>query len=290
MTGATPGARLRELIRAPGLLVMPGVFDPLSARLAERAGFDAVQCTGLGIAATALGVPDYSIVSLSDMLARTRVIAASVKVPVMADADTGFGNAVNAFYTAELMAGTGAAGLNIEDQVMPKRCGHLDGKELVTQAEMSAKIRACRDAVAGVDFVINARTDALASEGVEGAIRRANAYFAAGADMVYVDAVGTLEQCRALAEGLDGPLGVSMVEGGRTDPSLKFADLEAAGVARVSLSLSLLLGAVHGMQAVLDAIRENGGIGGNAGLVAGFDEIHELSGMGRVRELEKRFL
>lgn len=269
---------------------MPGVFDPVSARVAELAGFDAVQCTGLGIAATALGVPDYSIISLSDMVERTRVIAGAVSIPVMADADTGFGNAVNAYYTTKYLAGAGAAGLNIEDQIMPKRCGHLDGKELVESSEMTGKIKACRAAVEGHDFIVNARTDSLAVEGIEGAIRRGNAYFAAGADMVYVDAVSTLEECRALAAGLDGPLGVSMVEGGRTDRSILFEDLQAAGVARVSLSLSLLLASVRGMQNVLERIKQNRGIGGNADLVAGFDEIHDIAGMPLVRELEEKFL
>uniref|UniRef100_UPI003B5230DF isocitrate lyase/PEP mutase family protein n=1 Tax=Roseovarius indicus TaxID=540747 RepID=UPI003B5230DF len=286
----TNGARLKELIHAPDLLVMPGVYDPVSARVAELAGFDAVQCTGLGIAATTLGVPDYSIVSLSEMVERTRVIANAVSIPVMADADTGFGNAVNAFYTTEFLAKAGAAGLNIEDQVMPKRCGHLGGKELIETDEMTAKIAACRAAVEARDFVINARTDALAVEGIDGAIERANAYFAAGADMVYVDAVSTLKECTVLAKELEGPLGVSMVEGGRTDPSLVFEDLQEAGVARVSLSLSLLLAAVRGMQNVLGSIKKNRGIGGNADLVAKFDEIHEIAGMGRVLELEKRFL
>lgn len=284
------GARLKELIHAPKLLIMPGVYDPISARVAELAGFDALQCTGLGIAATALGVPDYSIISLSDMVERTRVIVNAVSVPVMADADTGFGNAVNAYYTARYLADAGAAGLNIEDQVMPKRCGHLDGKELIESSEMAGKIKACRAALEGRDFIVNARTDALAVEGIDGAIRRGNTYFAAGADMVYVDAVSTLNECRSLAEGLDGPLGVSMVEGGRTDPSLLFEDLQAAGVARVSLSLSLLLASVRGMQNVLRSIKQNRGIGGNADLVAQFDEIHEIVGMPLVRKLEEKFL
>ena len=286
----TPAARLRELILSSKLLVTPAAFDPISAKLVEQAGFEAVQATGLGITATTLGLPDYSLISMADMADRTRHMASAVSIPLMADADAGFGNAVNAYYTAQAFERTGAAGLNIEDQVMPKRCGHLAGKQLVSKEEMADKIRAVREGLKDPDFVINARTDALAIEGVEGAIRRGNAYLEAGATMIYVDAIETLDQIRQIRGALDGPLGISMVEGGRTDRSITFSSLQDAGVARVSLSLTLLMASIRAMQEVLAAVRRNDGISGYEEKLLGFDELHALVGMADVRRLEKSFV
>jgi methylisocitrate lyase len=282
--------RLRRLIEAPELLVMPGVYDPISVKLVERAGFAAAQCSGMGISASLLGLPDVSIVSMREMVDRTARIVEATQLPVMADADTGFGNAVNAYFAAQAFERAGAAGLNIEDQVLPKRCGHLAGKELISTEEMVLKIRAVRAALNDPDFVINARTDALAVEGTEAAVNRANAYLAAGATMAYVDAVGSLEEIRTLARGIKGPLGVSMVEGGRTAKGLRFSDLQEAGVARVSLSLSTLFAAVAGIERVLAAIKANGHLSGHDDLVAGFDDVHNMLGMGEVRDLERQFL
>jgi len=282
--------RLRRLIHAPELLVMPGVYDPITARLVERAGFDAVQCSGMGISASLVGMPDVSVISMREMVDRTARIVESTRLPVMADADTGFGNAVNAYFAAQAFERAGAAGMNIEDQVLPKRCGHLSGKELISTEEMVLKIRAVRSALADPDFVINARTDSLAIEGPSGAIERANAYLAAGATMAYVDAVGSLEEIRTLARGIRGPLGVSMVEGGKTAKGITFRQLQEAGVARVSLSLSTLLAAVAGVERVLATIRQNGHISGHDDLIAKFADVHELLGMNEVRELERQFL
>jgi len=282
--------RLRRLIEAPELLVMPGVYDPISAKLVERAGFEAAQCSGMGISASLLGLPDVSIISMREMVDRTARIVESTRLPVMADADTGFGNAINAYFAAEAFERAGAAGLNIEDQVLPKRCGHLAGKELIPTEEMVLKIRAVRSGLKDPDFVINARTDALALEGIDGAVARANAYLAAGATMAYVDAVGSLDEIRALAKGIRGPLGISMVEGGRTAKGIRFSDLQDAGVARVSLSLSTLFAAVSGIERVLAAIKANGHISGHDAMVAGFEDVHDMLGMSRVRELERQFL
>lgn len=282
--------RLKRLIEADELLVMPAAFDPLSARIIESAGFPAVQCTGLGISVTTLGMPDYSVLGMTDMVERTRRIVEAVDAPVMADADTGFGNAVNVTFAARAFERCGAAGFNLEDQVAPKRCGHLPGKELVSTGEMALKVAAARHALVDPDFVINARTDALAVEGVAGAIARGNAYLAAGATMIYVDAVESLDQIRAIKAGLLGPLGVSMVEGGRTAATLSFADLQAAGVARVSLSLTVLLASVHAMRRVLQAVRTSGGISGYEDQVADFGEFQRFIGMDEVFALERRFL
>jgi 2-methylisocitrate lyase-like PEP mutase family enzyme len=282
--------RLRQLIEAPELLIMPGTFDPISAKLIEQAGFQAIQCSGLALAASHLGKPDVSIISMREMVERTYHVAHAVDIPVMGDGDTGFGNAVNAHYTAQEFERSGAAGVNLEDQVMPKRCGHLRGKEVVPLEEMVLKIRAARDALLDPDFVINARTDALAVHGVAEVVRRGNAYLEAGATMIFADGVGSRDQIRALVSGIHGPVGINMVEGGRTPSDLTFTELQALGVARVSLPLTTFLAAIRGIQNVLRAVRAADGIRGYEGLVAGFEEMHELIGMGKVYELEQKYL
>lgn len=282
--------KLRKLIEDPELLVMPGAYDSISAKLIERVGFKAVQCTGLGISASLLGKPDVSIISMREMVDRTYHIAHAVDIPVMGDGDTGFGNAVNVHYTVQEFERVGAAGVNLEDQVMPKRCGHLAGKEVVSLEEMVLKLRAARGALTDPDFVINARTDSLAIGGIDEAVRRANAYLEAGATMVFVDGTGSREQIGALVEGIKGPVGVNMVEGGKTPASLTFAELQEMGVARVSLPLTTLYAAIAGIRYVLEKVKKNGGIQGYEDRIAGFEETHELIGMGEVYELEQRYL
>jgi len=282
--------RLRQLIEDPRLLVMPGAFDPLSARVVEQAGFDAVQCTGLGISASHLGLPDVSLLAMSDMVSRTMRIAAAVDIPVMADGDTGFGNAVNVHFAVREFERAGAAGVNLEDQVLPKRCGHLEGKEVIPTAEAALKIAAARDAATDPDFVINARTDALAVSGLDDTIVRANAYLAAGANMVFIDGAHSLDVITRAVKAIQGPVAVNMVEGGKTPRDLGFEDLERAGVARVSLPLTTIYAAVAGMRRALEAVRANRGCRGYDHLLADFDELHALIGMDTVYDLECRFV
>lgn len=281
--------RLRALIERPEILVMPGAYDCLSAKLIEEAGFEAVQCTGLGIVAAHLGLPDVSVLSMTDMAARTAAIVRATDLPVMADGDTGFGNAVNTFLTVKAFEDAGAAGINIEDQVMPKRCGHLDGKEVVPLEEMAGKIRAAAEARRDPAFVINARTDALAVQGVEETVRRGNAYLAAGATMVFVDGVHERAAIAELTERIDGPVAVNMVEGGKTPKDLTFADLEAMGVARVSLPVTLVLSALGGMARALGEVRRAGALPDET-FVHPFKELHRLIGMDEVYALERRFM
>jgi methylisocitrate lyase len=282
--------RLRRLIEAPELLVMPGAYDPISATLVERAGFAAVQCSGLGITATHLGLPDVSVASMREMADRTYHIAHAVDIPVMADGDTGFGNAVNTYYAAREFARAGAAGVNLEDQVMPKRCGHLEGKEVVPAEEMALKLAAAREAVADPDFVINARTDTLATHGIDEAVRRGNIYLDAGATMVFADGVGSREEIRTLVGGIRGPVAINLVPGGKSPRGLTFREIQEMGVARVSLPLVTFLGAVQGMKAVLRKAVEDGGLDGCEALMAGFEEAHDLVGMTEVHRLERTYL
>ncbi|MFF3002289.1 oxaloacetate decarboxylase [Kitasatospora sp. NPDC057940] len=283
-------AKLKELILSRELLVMPGAFDPVSAKLAEQAGFTALQCTGAGICGVHLGRPDYSMVSMDDMAACTARIVDAVSVPVMGDGDTGFGNAVNTHYTVRAFERAGAAGVNLEDQVVPKRCGHLDGKQLVDLDEATAKIRAAADARHDPDFVINARTDALAPEGMAGVIRRGNAYLAAGATMVFVEGVTSREEIRAAVRGIRGPVAVNVIEGGKSPQRLTFTELQELGVARVSLPAVLLLAAMGGMRTALRRIREDDGTADLGDLLVPFREAHDLMGMREVEELEERYL
>ena len=281
--------RLRRLVEQPGMLVMPGVYDPVSAKLAEQAGFDAAQCSGAGISAVVLGRPDYSMLAMSDMVAATARIAEAVDIPVMGDGDTGFGNAVNTWYAVQAFERAGAAGVNIEDQVMPKRCGHLDGKEVVSLEEGVAKIRAAAEARIDPDFVVNARTDALATHGVDEVIRRGNAYLAAGASMIFVEGATTLEVIAAAVRGIGGPVGVNIVHGGKS-AALDLPELARLGVARVSLPGIVFQAAVQAMATVLATVKNTGSVAGIADQLYGFHDLHALVGMADVARLEQRFL
>lgn len=293
MSGGAPrsaAARLRELILSPRLLVMPGAYDPLTARLVEEAGFDAVQCSGYGISVAHLGLPDYGFLGLRDMVDRTARIVEAVRVPVMADGDTGFGNAVNAWHAVRAFEAVGAAGVNIEDQVAPKRCGHLDGKQLLPLDEAVAKVRACAQARRDPDFVINARTDALAVGGVDEVIRRGNAYLEAGATMIFVDGLDSVDVARRVVQAVDGPVAINAVEGGRTPSGFDFAQMEALGIARVSLPGTTMFAAVRAIREVLAEVRARGGISGYEDRIVRFDEIQALLGMTDLLALERRFL
>ena len=282
--------RLKQLIHAPELLVMPGAYDALSARLIQEAGFAAVQCTGFGISVSHLGLPDYSFLSMSDMLAVTRTIVEAVDLPVMADGDTGFGNAVNAWYAVRAFERIGCAGVNIEDQVLPKRCGHLDGKQIVPIDEAVAKVRACAEARTDADFVINARTDALAIGGIDEVIRRGNAYLEAGATMIFIDGMSDKALAREAVQGIRGPVAINVVEGGKSPGRFTFDEMQAMGIARVSLPGTLMLAAIQGMRDALAAVKANGYAGGPGAPLADFKALQALAGFGEVFELEKRFL
>lgn len=269
---------------------MPGAYDPLTARLVQEAGFDAVQCSGYGISVAHLGLPDYGFIGMREMVDRTARIVEAVQIPVMADGDTGFGNAVNAYHAVRAFERAGAAGVNIEDQAIPKRCGHLDGKHLLAFADAVAKIRACADARIDPDFVINARTDALATGGVDEVLRRGNAYLEAGATMVFVEGLDSSESARRIVAGMNGPVAINAVEGGKTPRDFSFAQMEAMGIARVSLPGTTMFAAIHGIRHVLRAVRENGGVSGYEDRIASFGEMNALVGMPEMLELERRYL
>ena len=280
--------RLKTLIEAPKLLVMPGAYDALSAMLIEDAGFDAVQGSGFGLAASHLGLPDIGILGFREMLDRTRVMAGAVTIPLMADGDTGFGDAATTWHVVREFEAAGAAGINLEDQVMPKRCGHFTGKAVIPMEEMVGKVRAAADARRDKDFVINARTDALQPLSVDEAIRRGNAYAEAGATLIFVDGIETRDEVRRVIAEIDAPVSINMVEGGRT-PLFTFDELEKLGAARVSCPVTTILAAMKGVQQALASLRTTGAPGANPDLLAGFTEIKDRLGASRFEALGDRF-
>lgn len=280
--------RLKQLIQSPKLLIMPGAYDALSAMLIEDAGFDAVQGSGFGLAASHLGLPDIGILSFREMLDRTRIIAAAVDIPVMADGDTGFGDAATAWHVVQEFEAAGAAGINLEDQIMPKRCGHFTGKAVISMEEMVGKIRAAADARRDADFVINARTDALQPLGVDEAIKRANAYAKAGATLIFVDGIETRDEVKRVIAEINAPVSINMVEGGRT-PMFTFDELEELGAARVSCPVTTILAAMKGVQQALKSLKETGAPGSDASLLAGFGEIKDRLGASRFDQLGRKF-
>jgi 2-methylisocitrate lyase-like PEP mutase family enzyme len=237
----TTASQLRQLLQRPEIVVAPGVYDGLSARLGEQAGFAAVYMTGAGTAA-ARGYPDYGLLTMTEMVENAASIARSVTVPLIADADTGYGNELNVTRTVREYEGRGVAAIHIEDQVAPKRCGHLEGKEVVNREEFVSKIRAALAARRDPDFLIIARTDARAVVDLDEAIARANAALAAGADMAFVEATQTLEEAAAVPRRVKGPCLLNVVPGGKT-PALGMADGQAMGY-RLAIVPGILLKAV----------------------------------------------
>jgi 2-methylisocitrate lyase-like PEP mutase family enzyme len=223
----TQAARFRELLRQDGMVVAPGAYDCITARLIERAGFDAVYMTGAGTAAT-LGYPDFGLVTMSEMVANAGRIAAAVGLPVVADADTGYGNELNVVRTVREYETVGVAGIHIEDQGFPKKCGHLDDKEIVPREDWLAKIRAAAASRGSPDFLVIARTDARAVAGFDEAIARANMAIAAGADMAFVEAPQTVEEVAAVPRLVNGPCLLNVVRGGKT-PEIDLRDAGAMG-------------------------------------------------------------
>jgi 2-methylisocitrate lyase-like PEP mutase family enzyme len=243
-TPMTAAAKLRQLLRKDGMLVAPGAYDCITARTIEQGGFGAVYMTGAGTAAT-LGYPDYGLVTMSEMADNAGRMASAVDIPVIADADTGYGNELNTTRTVREYERRGVAGLHIEDQGFPKKCGHLDNKVIIPLDDYLAKVRAAVAARQNPDFLIIARTDARAVLGFEEAIRRANAALQAGADMAFVEAPQTLQEVTVVPRLVKGPCLLNVVWRGKT-PAIPFAEAEAAGY-KLAIVPALLLKAVIGI-------------------------------------------
>ena len=271
------------------MVLAPGCYDPLGARLIEEAGFPSVYMTGFGTAAGRLGRPDVGLLTLSEMVDNARRIAQAVGVPVIADADTGYGNALNVIRTVREYEAAGVAAIHLEDQVMPKKCGHLEGKELIGAGEMAAKVAAAVAAREHEDFLIIARTDARAVEGLDRALQRARRYREAGADVLFVEAPQSTDEIKRIAEDLaDVPLLFNYAEGGKT-PAVTHDFLRDLGFRLVIFPLSTLLAATAAMRSVLAEIRTSGTPIDLLPSMLGFDAFLDFIGIGEIRELEERF-
>ena len=271
-----PTRQLRALLSRPELVIAPGAYDGLTARLVQAAGYEAVYMTGAGAAASR-GFPDYGLVSMSEMVEDAAILARSVSLPVIADADTGYGNELNVTRTVREYEMRGVSGLHIEDQVAPKRCGHLDGKEVIPKAQFIAKIRAAVDARVDPDFLIIARTDARAVIGMDEAIARAREALAAGADMAFVEAAQSMEELAAIPRLVGGPCLLNIVRGGKT-PDLDLSAAQALGY-RLAILPSLLLGAVtDACSEALDALKRTGKPPSSQGTISVAERFRRLGG------------
>ena len=284
----SPAARLRARLAQETPLLLPGCADALTARIAADVGFEAVYATGAGISNTLLGLPDVGLATLTEMADQVRRIVDAVAVPVVADMDTGYGNALNAMRAVHALEAAGAAGIQIEDQVFPKRCGHFDGKEVIPRGEMRAKLRAVLDARRDPDTVVIARTDAIAVEGVEAAIERANAYVEAGADLVFVEAPPTRELLTELPRRIAAPLVANMVEGGIT-PLCDAGELGAMGYRIVLFANTALRAAMRATHDALTVLRRDGGSAALLDHLVGWDERQRLVGKPEIDRLEARY-
>src|SRR5712672_2239886 len=279
---------LRQLIARDGYTMVPGAYDTLTARLVEQAGFEAVYLTGGGYS-RASGYPDLGLLSLTEnavFIART---VEAVAIPVIADADTGYGNAINVIRTVREYEKSGVAGFHIEDQVSPKKCGHYEGKEVISTAEMVGKIHAAVDTRQDADMVIIARSDARAIEGLEAAIDRVNAYLEAGADVGFVEAPQTVEELRIVGRQVRGPALVNVFEGGKT-PMIGAQELEAMGFRLGIYPSQTHRAAIRAAQKVLAALKEDGDTSRIEGDLATFQEREDAVGTARWRALEERYM
>ena len=280
---------LREMFEAGDMVLAPGCYDALGARMVEEAGFPAAYMTGFGSAASRLGRPDVGLMSLPEMVDNARRIAQAVEIPVIADADTGYGNSINVIRTVREYEAAGVAAIHLEDQVMPKKCGHMEGKQVVPAREMAAKISAAVAARRSSEFLIIARTDARAVEGLEKALSRARMYVEAGADALFVEAPQSEAEIETVARSFpDVPLLFNYAEGGKTPP-LSCDRLRELGFSLVIFPLTLLLVATQAMRAALARVKADGTPIELLPSLMGFDEFVDFIGLPEIRELEQRF-
>jgi methylisocitrate lyase len=280
---------LKKLINDPEILIMPGVFDVISAKIAQKSGVKAVQASGYGLAGSYLGMPDMGIMTLTQMVDVTRNICKAIDIPVMADGDTGFGNAVNLYYAVKGFEEAGAAGINLEDQVFPKRCGHMQGKSIISMAEAVKKIEAAVAAKTDPDFVINARTDAIAVSGIEEAIKRGNAYAKAGADLIFVEAPEKEDDIKRVIQSIEAPVSINLLYGKKT-PAVPIDKIASWGAARVSVPVAPLMAAAYAMEHAYRHIMEKREISELQSASYKFDEFTTLVGLPQVLEIEKKYL
>lgn len=282
------GQILRTKLQARRGLLVPGAADALAARVISSLGFEAVYVTGAGVTNALLGLPDLGFISLPELAEQAARIRDAVELPILVDADTGFGNALNVRHAVRVLERAGANAIQIEDQVFPKRCGHFSGKEVIPSEEMAAKIKAAVDARRDADFLIVARTDARAGHGFQAAIDRAALWSEAGADLTFVEAPETLDEVRRIPTLLRVPQVINLVPGGKT-PITRAAELAAMGYAMVLYANAALQGALAGMQAALAELKANGILDEGSGKIATFAERQRLVQKPLFDDLERKY-
>jgi 2-methylisocitrate lyase-like PEP mutase family enzyme len=281
-------ARLRARLQEDRPLLLPGCADALTARIAVDVGFEALYATGAGISNALLGLPDVGLATMSEVVDQVARICAAVEVPVVADMDTGYGNALNARRAVRALEAAGASGIQLEDQAFPKRCGHFSGKEVIPLDEMRAKLLAVLEGRRDSQTVVIARTDAIAVEGAEAAIERANAYAEIGADLVFVEAPPSLELLAELPRRVRAPLVANMVEGGRT-PLSTLAELGAMGYRVVLFANTALRASMLAAQTALRALHEEGSSAGILDRLVPWEERQRLVGKQEIDTIERRY-
>lgn len=287
---------LRKAIMEKRAVVVPGCHDTFSAKIIEKCGFEAIQVSGYGLAASLLAKPDVGLVQMKDVLDMTWNIAQAVNIPIMADVDTGGGNAVNAAWITGRLIAMGVAGMNIEDQIFPKRCGHMAGKEVIPAEEMVGKIKACakvRDEL-DKDFIINARTDVFSVAGLEEAIRRCNMYLEAGADLAFIDGIKTKVDVEKAIKEIKGPLSVNLMDAisGMKTELIPIPELAKMGVGRVSIPVASIMVMHRALVNFFTALKESptGILPGQTQWISNFEEFTDFVGLKEYRKMEEEFL
>jgi 2-methylisocitrate lyase-like PEP mutase family enzyme len=284
----TCNRRLRGLLERRESILLPGAANALAARVIEDIGFKAIYVTGAGVTNTFLGFPDIGLISLTELASHVAAMRDAVALPLIVDADTGFGNAINVAHTVKVLERSGANAIQLEDQNFPKRCGHFAGKGVIDRAEMVQKIHAAVDARNDADLVIMARTDAIAANGFEDAMERAAAYIEAGADMTFVEAPRTAEQMSQIPIRLRVPQVINIVSGGLT-PMIGMAELEKMGFSMILYANAALQASIAGMQKVLGHLKANGSLEGVSAQLSAFEERQRIVGKPRFDDLEKKY-
>jgi methylisocitrate lyase len=278
----------KRLVLDDEILVLPGAYDALSARIVEIAGFKAVTLGGYPASASLLAKPDVSLLTLTEMVNQARYLAQAVDIPVFVDGDTGHGNVTNVARTVKEFENAGVAGLFIEDQVFPKRCGHMEGKQVITTEEMVVKIKAAVDARVDDDLVIMARTDALAVYGIEEAIERGNAYRNAGADLIFIEAPPSIEDMKRINREVNAPTSANIVEGGKT-PILTAQQLQEIGFSVATFPLSAVYAAAWGVSEAMRELSVKGTTAGFMDKMITFNDFNRLVGLDEVRATEEHY-
>lgn len=281
-------ASVRQLLKKKKPLVIPGVYDAIGAKIAQKVGFDAMFQTGYGTSATLFGMPDYGFIGATETVDNARRICRAVSVPVIVDADTGYGNALSVWKLVKELESAGASGIFLEDQRWPKRCGHMQGKEVIPHQEYAEKLSAALDARSSKDFIIVARTDARATKGLDEAIERGKANKKIGADVIFVEAPQSLEEMKKIGRSINAPLVANMIEGGAT-PISSASDLYKMGFNVILYPLSVLYANTFATLQILNELKKTGTTKKHTDKLVNFDQFNDLVDLSKFRKLEKRY-